>query len=403
MKRLQQAMHTAIRNISCYRLVGRPLSPTDVEDIYKIPLEKGLFGNEEWISVDYSAATDNLSWKYSGRIFEYVIQDIPEHDKVVARTVLGPHDLYYPKGSLQGEQKPIGYDSLPAGRMKRGQLMGSILSFVILCLSNFGLYLDVTQDYHIGWKLWEREASNLTNGDDQLYLAPLETFNRHIDIGNQVGLDMTVGKAYHHKEYTNVNSTCVTCPVGGRPYLIPFLNTGLFYGQHKVMERVGGDETETTRPNIVSVLNQVLDGALPGRSSSLLAHWFNSHPQSEIERDTLVLLPNRKSHKRNLFLPISMGGMGVNAPCDWRFKVTNMDRRFASALLPENLTDFDTNYPLRSTVKSILTYEKKPCENEAVTREDWYLSIELPNRPHRSFTVKRVRVPAICSGLIKLA
>jgi len=182
MKPLQKALHTTMRKMDLYRLIGRPLSPTDIMDLDDVAIEKGLRGDEEWISVDYSAATDGLSWKYSGRIFEYVIQDLSPEMKSLAMEVLGPHSLIYPK------KDRTGYEELPRGIMRRGQLMGSILSFPILCLANTGLYLRVTRDYHTGWTYEQRMSSVLVNGDDQLYLAPMSVFNEHIAIGKKVGL-----------------------------------------------------------------------------------------------------------------------------------------------------------------------------------------------------------------------
>ncbi len=61
---LQHAMHGAMRRMSCFRLIGRPFSPTDLLDLSR-KAEK----TDHWFSVDYSAATDGLSWTYSGAIF----------------------------------------------------------------------------------------------------------------------------------------------------------------------------------------------------------------------------------------------------------------------------------------------------------------------------------------------
>jgi len=328
MKQIQQALHTSLRGMKCYRLIGRPLSPTDIMDLDDAPIRYGLTGTEEWISVDYSAATDNLSWKYSGKILDYLIQDLPLMWQNEARLVLGPHTLTYPKENGKG------YEVNPRGVMERGQLMGSILSFPILCIANLGLYLHVTEAYQKDWKQYERYNSVLVNGDDMLYLAPRELFSMHIDAGKKVGLEMTVGKAYHHKSYTNVNSTCVICPIGGLPYQIDFLNTGLFQGTNKVMERVSGEKekVEKERSGVVTVLNDCLSGSLPGRQNKLLRHWFNTIGKERIEQDTYVTLPTGRFF-RNIFLPIEHGGMGVIPPIGWKFVVLQKDRKFAQLLI----------------------------------------------------------------------
>lgn len=390
MKYLQQALHSSIRGMEPYVLTGRPLCPTDIPRLYEKQLPS-LTGDEEWISVDYSAATDNLSWKYSGRIFRYLIQNLSPREKSLAEAVLGPHRLYYPENRSYVEK----------GLMRRGQLMGSILSFVILCVSNFGLYLDVTRDLQASWSLEERERAVLVNGDDMLYLAPKSYFYKHIEIGKKVGLEMTVGKAYHHIRYTNVNSTCVDCPIGGSPYQINFLNTGLFYGQHKVMARVGAEEAETTRPGLVSVLPKVLEGSLPGRGAKLLAHWFNSHAWNEINRDLLVLLKDRTVHYRNIFIPIALGGMGVDAPLGWKFKVTNKDRRFAEMLVGDTIDHCTTFLPAPGPLATSIS-TMKPLSSFSLQRvkEDWYIDDRLPRLPSRKFPVSRMRQPAIPFGMV---
>jgi len=332
-KPIQKALHSTLRKMDCYRLIGRPLCPTDILD-----LKEKVEGLVEWFSVDYSAATDNLSWKYSGRILKYLIQDMNEHEQKLCLDVLGPHELHYP--DLKGKYSYRGV-------MNRGQLMGSILSFPILCIANTGLYLRVTRDYQKTWTSQERLRAVLTNGDDQLYCAPPALWSEHIRLGKAVGLDMSVGKAYHHSRYTNVNSTSVDCPLDSNcPNQINFLNSGLFYGQNKVMGKVGDDQKDIDHadnsPRIVPVLNQVLRGALPGRQSELLRKWMNYHSSEFIKMDTVV--QTRKGpHYRNLFLPISLGGMGIDAPHDWKWFATKQDKVFAST----RINEYRENYSAR--------------------------------------------------------
>lgn len=405
MKPLQKALHTAMRNMDCYRLIGRPLFPTDVLD-----LKEKITGDEEWISVDYSGATDNLSWKYSGAILRYVIQDLPEKDQECALDVLGPHHLYYP--NRQG----TAYEKEKRGTMRSGQLMGSILSFPILCLSNMGLYLDVTRDYQLGWTPEERLHAVLVNGDDMLYCAPKELFYRHIETGRKVGLEMTVGKAYHHYSYTNVNSTCIDCPLRSiHPYEISFLNTGLFFGQNKVMGKVSlvsEDEDfraqtefgEGVPSGIVTVLPKVLAGSLPGRQCSLLKLWFNHHNYSstgilgqKILADCKVITP-KGFHFRNIFLPISMGGMGVDAPNGWKYKVTKLDRKYAEMLWSERTFEFtDTQFPLRGNEpRRVSQALAVPWSNWSKTKTPLSCGVLKNKRPVRAvFSVGRVRMNAV--------
>jgi len=349
MRPLQRAMHTAMRSMNCFRLIGRPLCPTDLIDC-----RENVPANWEWFSVDYSAATDGLSWKYSGEIFKYLISDLPSDQKEIAMAVLGPHALHYPCEGRAGVQFK--------GVMQNGQLMGSVLSFPILCLANLGVYLETTRDLHegMGWSNRERLSHVLVNGDDMVYAAPLELWSRHIDIGKKVGLEMSVGKAYHHRAYLNVNSTSVhfdmrdSIPMGVMPsgdlfdtprldtvtpWQINFLNVGLFFGQHKVQGRSEGDSSSNDLAashhadvSCVENINSVLGGSLPGRQCDLLRRFLNYNRENVLlQTGRLFNVDGRKSMRsKNLFLPIQAGGCGVIAPLGWRYKISYNDRVVAT-------------------------------------------------------------------------
>lgn len=350
---IQKALHSAMREMPPFRLIGRPFCPTDMID-----LAANARADWEWFSVDYSAATDGLSWKYSGRIFRYLMQDLPPQEYATAMSVLGPHRLHYP---VRGG-KPVF-----RGLQRNGQLMGSILSFPILCLANLGVYLLTTQPSHRGWSHEERLNHVLINGDDMVYAAHPALWPVHVDNGEKVGLKMSVGKAYRHPVYANVNSTSVhydlrKMPVGlprrdlrwePTPYQINYLNAGLFFGQHKVQERVElQEEADQDVPNgndprvmelarahmgqdpskgLVVNLPCVLSGSLPGAQTQLLKKFLNVH-HDDIRRECFAAIKKGGrfvSHTRNLFLPLCVGGMGVQAPLGWTFKVTHADRHVA--------------------------------------------------------------------------
>ena len=71
-KSLQVAIHSVMRQMDCFRLIGRPLCPTDLIDLRDNPVEGGE-GELEWNSVDYSAATDKLSARLSRSILLPII------------------------------------------------------------------------------------------------------------------------------------------------------------------------------------------------------------------------------------------------------------------------------------------------------------------------------------------
>jgi hypothetical protein len=243
-------------------------------------------------------------------------------------------------------------------QQRNGQLMGSILSFPILCLANLGLYLAVVEKDPR--PLAEKLRGVLVNGDDMLYVAPQSLWKEHVELGKSVGLTMSPGKAYHHPVYANANSACyhfdlnkfryverfedtdlrkgrarpagtswwTVLPNSSTPRYIPFLNVGLFFGQNKVLGSQGDDGVDgldEDEKSYVSVIDRITAGALPGRGNEILAQYLGRF-KAEIRAECLG---------RNLFLPISLGGMGVTKPEGFKSRVTVAQRQVAQELVDE--------------------------------------------------------------------
>lgn len=344
-KRLQKALHTVMRGMDCFRLIGAPLGAVDLIDLAMNKVQTGT-GQYEWFSIDYSAATDRLSARLSASILHYLVEGQDLAMQNVWKAVLAPHFCKY----------PFPYDkAVPAVQQVNGQLMGSILSFPILCLANLALYLTTVQEDTRS--LRDKLKGVLVNGDDMLYVAPSDLWKVHVQNGKRVGLTMSPGKAYHHPVYANANSACyhfdlrqfktvshrqltgmrrsngVPTPVwsvsssiaprSSVPFSIPFLNTGLYFGQNKVL---GGDDHDVEK-SFSSTINRLVQGALPGKAAGLLAMFLNRH-KAEVQRET---------YGRNLFLPQSLGGMGVNPVEGFTStKVTLAQRVLARQLIEEN-------------------------------------------------------------------
>jgi hypothetical protein len=309
-----------------------------------------------WLSVDYSAATDGLSSKFGLDILEFILSGIPNEEWIRAHKVLGPHNLHYPE-LVNGKWSK---EAVLRGLQSNGQLMGGILSFPILCLANLGVYLAVL-DATNGSTSASDLKRVLVNGDDMLYVGTGSHWSLHKVIGKAVGLEMSAGKAYKHRSYANANSTCFVFDLGkapiqdngvleanlvnkSSPFQINFLNAGLVFGQHKVQVRSAGTaESHHASGGCVANIPAILSGCLPGRQSDLLRYVLLTR-RSEIRAETQCLV--KQGHRqhlvaRNLFLPICFGGMGIDPPIDWQYRVKKIDRRIAmtklQSLLRSNL------------------------------------------------------------------
>jgi len=309
-KDLQRALHGAMRKMNCFRLIGRPLCPTDLIDLAQNRCILGE-GRYEWFSIDYSAATDNLSARLSSAIMKRLIAGFPESDQRLWQSVLAPHTCEYPE--VNGVQ-------LDPVDQSNGQLMGSILSFPVLCLANLGLYLEnIKSDTR---PLKDKLNGVLVNGDDMLYVAKHSMWQPHIDIGKKVGLNMSAGKAYCHSRYANANSACFDYDLyncGSSPWSIPFLNTGLYFGQSKVL----ADDKEDREEGFCSTINRLVQGALPGKAPELLKQFMSKH-SAWIDQEC---------RGRNLFVPKSLGGMGVERPYGFDTKFTWQQKAVAKKIV----------------------------------------------------------------------
>jgi len=356
----QKALHGALREVKCFRLIGRPVSPTDLLDCVYESAEP-LY----WISGDYKASTDNLSAGLSQSINRLLAAGLPF--ELVYRACLEPHVCHYPKvvvdESLCEEFKlwcvERGFTAkdyitrkdgkiwvqVPDITQVNAQLMGSRVSFPILCLANLALYLKV-KSVSTGisnpsrTQIIEWMNRVLINGDDILFCGPRREFDLLEKFGAMVGLSLSVGKAYVHHAYANVNSTSFVMNLrdqGAIPREVQYLNTGLFFGQHKVLGSTGEGEDGEDRTHYVDVIDRVMDGCLPGRQKEVLISYLTQHREGIL----------RECGGRNLFLHRSLGGMGVRCPVGWKYEVTKaqmveMTRRLRSkrVKLVENIRPY---------------------------------------------------------------
>jgi len=404
-KPLQKALHTTMRNMPSFRLIGRPLDLEDIRDLTNMTTL-----DMKWFSVDYSAATDGLSWKYSGRIFRYLIEDLPEMQREIANLVLGPHQLWYP-----GED-------MPRGIQTNGQLMGSILSFPILCLANLGVYLLTTQQEHRFWSHDQRLNHVLINGDDMVYASDPDNWVKHVDIGKKVGLEMSVGKAYVHREYLNINSTSIHCPLHKkvvRPTIreIGFLNSGLFFGQHKVQGRrndgMAASHHEAAEGIVVNI-NEMLKGSLPKKQIDFLKKIMTTHKTTiadECRFETTESIKDKsKFFSRNLFIPESLGGMGVKAPEGFKFRITKEEVYVAQGFLDKYPgCGYTTQRPLPGyeVTEKFDSYVSKPWECKDLPDNPWDYLEKEKSKKKSLLPIKRVfhrETKTLCrTGFIRYA
>jgi len=275
--------------------------------------------------------------------------------------------------------------------------MGSILSFPILCLANLGTYLVTMRPVHSSevWSTKEILSHVLVNGDDMVYAGPRALWERQIKIAGDIGLKMSIGKAYHHRTYLNINSTSVHYGLHldrdrEVPYEIPYFNTGLFYGVHKVQRKECADDHCNLDKGVFINANTVLRGSLPGKEKDVLSQYISLHKNEMKEKCKILLqIPDGKKYKsvsvhRNWFLPLSSGGMGIAPPLGWKFRIKKRDKMIAYNLAKTYSCPCTTQLPTPGYIlekhEEIVTVpwaEKKELDDEVLEYTGTYNSLKI--------------------------
>lgn len=303
--RLQKLMLQHLRKFEQFRaLVG----PLDTTDIINLKL-KSYPGFDKWVSGDYSSATDLINMTLTKLCFEVFlehIEDINPRLAAIGRRVLYEQELHY---DYRGEKESVKLKVLQT----MGQLMGSVLSFPILCVINFTCKWLADEEY-FGRKLRVTEVQALINGDD----IGFKSNDAHYQIWQKyityAGFKLSIGKNYLHDRYFTINSMLFDTV---RECSIPFFNVGLLTGQSKL---TGRNEARTL-PSWDWFNACIGDASSPIRATQRFLH-YHAPWIKRITMDGLL----------NLFISKSFGGCGFLAPTGYKWSTTKFQRAVAYKL-----------------------------------------------------------------------
>jgi hypothetical protein len=182
LKPLQLAMMEALKRFPCFEPCHNPN--------YGMDLIGSLLPGNKYISGDYTAATDDLNFLVSQLVVHRIadrFKDRPELRDLILWEG-GHHVVSYPP-----------WTELPDVLQKNGQLMGSLLSFPILCLIN-----AFTVARAKGLTL--KDLDVLIHGDDLGGQMSRAEFQKWKKTAKQVGLSLSVGKNYFTEDFLSIDS-----------------------------------------------------------------------------------------------------------------------------------------------------------------------------------------------------
>jgi hypothetical protein len=378
----QKALWRHLQTFPQFALTGRPLEQLDLLDLLDREAKLGL-NFPDWVSGDYSSATDSLDIRHTKAAFEaslfkdksggLLLQD-------VLRSVLYEQEIHYPSKS-----------GLSPINQTTGQLMGSTLSFPILCVVNLTAYWRALETF-LGRTVEVFDLPVLVNGDDILFRANQQLYDLWQKEIHDVGFELSLGKNYIHSTYLTVNSQLYSFRSGEFSHL-GFLNAGLLTGQSKITGRTGARLAP-----LWDYYNEVVHSSVcPERTHRRFMHY---HRKTIEELTTARVKTGRNLRLKkylkgqdgtikqggvvkttfNVFLPFERGGLGFIPIPGMEIKVTSFQERYASYLNELYLAD-----PSKATKIALVT-ERSQHKLRAYHEPRWIIGPKIG--PQLEFVVE---------------
>jgi hypothetical protein len=304
-KFFQKHMWKHMKSIDSCKLIGEVLNEENIEEISgsKDPLlDPYIQEFDHYVSGDYSSATDGLDIRHTNACFESALSRPFKGEKYQdldtfrlrerLRNVLDCHRISYsPKMKV---------DTID---QNTGQLMGSPLSFPILCAINMATYMVALKRYISSRRLdgYKVEITPynipiLVNGDDILFRANAEFYEFWQNAVREVGFELSLGKNYFHRTLLTVNSQLYRRS-SGKYKKVPFLNVGLLNGQCRSTGRKAARDAP-----IWDLHRETIEGAQnKGRAHRRFVHYH---------KDEIQEMTQCHGMRLNLFIDRWRGGLG---------------------------------------------------------------------------------------------
>ncbi|UQZ09560.1 putative RNA-dependent RNA polymerase [Freshwater macrophyte associated ourli-like virus 1] len=195
LKPLQLAMWKSLESYPEFSLTSgcKDKNLKDCHDMQKLLANqiRIIYENSEdnsiWLSGDYDAATDNIPMWVTEALLEGILEHIDhEPTKEWARYEISPHRVLYPKSY-----------NISEGFQTSGQLMGSLLSFPLLCMVNDFLCSKIAGFPSNTYRI---------NGDDIVARVNLDKIDIWKSNAHKIGLKLSLGKNFIDEEFCTVNS-----------------------------------------------------------------------------------------------------------------------------------------------------------------------------------------------------
>lgn len=379
-KPYQKAIHKLLRKTSWALPIGQPITTELIKSRFGVGLVKAGW---KMVSGDYASATDRLNSDASIRCLKIILDQggiATTAKSILLQTLVGQYLEYseliegYKSEPQFKEAKARLFKSIsalmdegdvvltPSVQQTNGQLMGSILSFPILCIINAALFLhsviewieqsqegqalypDLTS-WDIDLDFCVREFGLLINGDDILFMGPQSLIDIWYQFVPQVGLIPSLGKNYVSEYFFTINSQLYhRAPLTGDVTYIPFVNAGLIYASDP---SISSSEIASSALLFATAAEGVQKRVLHGFENdvdflSLINTLFVRRSHSALKAG---------SFGRNWFIQKQLGGLGLQHTKN--YLVTRKQGRIAAFLATRSSPEQVLKLKLNSSPKDI--------------------------------------------------
>lgn len=384
LKPLQLFLHGELSRHKVFRLTGETVSDLGLQDIIGSKLKDG----ESFMSVDYADATNQIeSWatEFAMRSISESVGLTVEEELMALRSLTGHLMVMKSRGKPDVVLPQL-----------NGQLMGGILSFIILCVINAAV-LRTTKEVADDRSYTLNDACIAVNGDDGVVKTSEFGMTVWERIGSFVGLTPSIGKVYFSREFLNINSTTYNYhPDGWEGYRIlkstgdyavrvshyehvKYVNMGLMLS----MKRSGGEMTSVdTDSNGVTFggrVTNLIETAPSFLQERVLGQFIHMN-----KKKILVDLP--------YFIPESLGGLGL--PSVGKYTSSDSDLRHARKIF-ENPDVFRMPQRPLDTMWKTWEYAVKRFPSTMIN----FNSIDVVESAGTNMTLSQVRSKACIEAL----
>lgn len=387
LKPLQKFLWGVMKKHPTFKLIGQPVTADYIQERMGASLnsktkkknKSELEEDNKFLSVDYQDATNEMYAWVSNAVVKSLskVLKLSKDETALFKKAMTGHYIRNP--DFNGKEGEVLF--LP---QVRGQLMGSIVSFPILCIVNAAI-LRWTKELS-SKRVWTlKDCPLAVNGDDGLLKINFYGKILWEQISTYCGLSPSIGKVYFSSEFLNINSlSYIYHPEGWEGYvfynqnhdpihrirhfeLIKYVNLGLLFNLRRSGGSAGVRDTDE-RGSLGSRVRDLVETSPVNLQERVLCQFLHSN---RIQLRT-TRLP--------WFIPEAFGGLGF--PTVGKYQPSQKHLRLAR-MIYENPKKFPLPSKPVSAPWKVWQYA---TERFAPYRDSFLPSMSLVNRAKESIS-----------------